>query len=138
MTQGTLDKLSTKHIEFVDKLRFCKFASINAKDGSPHIAPTWFVYENNKILITTGENTVKVRNIRKDPNVAVLIDDGYKYVVVNGRARINKDMDGNKATERMAIKYLGEAGAKSVLADVLKEKHVAIEVTPEKVTSHNV
>ncbi|MGI0081005.1 MAG: pyridoxamine 5'-phosphate oxidase family protein, partial [Nitrososphaerales archaeon] len=67
---------------------------------TPHVTPTWFIYdESEKIIITTGENTVKVRNIQKNLNVAVLMDDGYSYVTVNGKARINNE---RKETRRQS------------------------------------
>lgn len=131
--------LNQKEIEFVSKLEFCKLASIN-EDGSPHVTPTWFMYEDktNILAISTGEKTIKAQNVRKDSRVSVLLDDDYSYVTVIGTAKINSDRDGNKDTETMAIKYMGEESAKKSLPELLKIKHVTIEVTPQRVLSHNV
>jgi PPOX class probable F420-dependent enzyme len=135
--------LSEKQFEFVSRLEFCKFASIN-RDGSPHVTPTWFLLEggrgkgDNKLIITTAENTVKVQNVRRDPKVSVLIDDKLSYVTLVGRAMIDGDRDANEDTRRMAVKSLGETAAKDILPGILKVKHVSIVVTPEKVMSYNV
>lgn len=131
--------LSQKEIKFVSKLEFCKFASINA-DGSPHVTPTWFMYEerSNKFLIATGEKTIKAQNVRRDPRVSVLLDDGYRYVTIIGTAKISSERDGDEDTKFMAIKFMGEKSARKSLPDLLKVKHVTIEVTPQRVLEHNI
>jgi PPOX class probable F420-dependent enzyme len=136
--------LSEKQLEFVSRLEFCKFASIN-RDGSPHVTPTWFLLEggrggggDNKLIVTTAENTVKVQTVRRDPRVSVLIDDKSSYVTLVGRAVIDGERDANEDTRRMVVKSVGETAAKDTLPGILKVKHVSIAVTPEKVMSHNV
>ncbi|MGI0091358.1 MAG: hypothetical protein ACREBS_06580 [Nitrososphaerales archaeon] len=52
--------------------------------------------------------------------------------------RINNERNGYKDAERMVIRYLGEEIAGKMLPDPLKVKHVAIEVSPEKVLLCNV
>lgn len=138
--EQALAEFSKREVEFTTGLQFCKFGSINSIDGSPHITPTWFRYDAaaNKLLITTAEDTVKARNVKKDPRVFVLLDKEYSYVSLNGRARINNERDGNEETERLAVMYLGEEEARKILPETLKVKHVVIEVTPVKVRSYNI
>lgn len=136
--------LSEKELEFVSRLEFCKFASINT-DGSPHVTPTWFLLEggrgeggDHKLIITTAEKTVKVQNVRRDPRVSVLIDDKLSYVTLVGRAVIDAERDANEDTRRMAVRSVGETAANGILPGILKVKHVSIVMTPEKVMSYNV
>ncbi len=51
-------------------------ATIN-HDGSPHVAPTWVDVdpERGLILINTADGRKKVRNIRRDPRVAISSHD---------------------------------------------------------------
>ena len=44
-------------------------------DGRPHVAPIWFDLNDDVLIFTTGENTVKARNMRRDPRVSFCIDE---------------------------------------------------------------
>src|SRR5580700_10061219 len=109
--------LSEKQLEFVSRLEFCKFASINT-DGSPHVTPTWFLLEggggDHKLIITTAEKTVKVQNVSRDQRVSVLIDDKLSYVTLVGRAVIDGERDANEDTRRMAVRSVGETAANGI------------------------
>jgi hypothetical protein len=77
---------------------------------------------------------VKFRNIRRDRRVALLMDDEYKYLLVEGTARIAKERDPLKDIETLAIRYLGkEQGRKDFTAHYAKQRRVSIEISPEKV-----
>jgi hypothetical protein len=128
--------LEAKEIELVDKPLLSKIATVG-RDGSPHVTPVWFMYENGRFIITTAEKTVKVQNIRRDNRVSLLIDDAYKYVLVRGKAEINNERNVEKESERLAVRYLGEEAARKMLPDILKVKHVIVEVIPEEVLSYN-
>ena len=128
--------LNRKEVEFVNRIPFCKFAT-TGKDGSPHVTPLWMIYEDGRFVMTTRETTVKVRNVRRDPRVAVLVDEGTLYVMAKGRARVANDRDTAKDTEKLAIKALGEEAGPKRAKEIMKIKHVSIEVMPERVVSSN-
>ena len=67
-------------------------ATTNA-DGSPHVAPTWVDVdvERNLVLINTAEGRRKVRNIRRDPRVAIALHEAehpWPPLIVRGTAAI--------------------------------------------------
>lgn len=117
----------------MDRPLLCKFASIN-RDGSPHITPIWFMYENSRFIVTTPQSTVKAQNVRRDKRVALLVDDGETYLLVTGNARISKGISAERNTEKLAVRYEGEGGKKKAV-ELLKERHITMEVTPWKVIS---
>ena len=51
-----------------------KLATVRA-DGSPHVAPIWFVLHQNDLVFMTGADTVKGKAMVRDPRVALLVDD---------------------------------------------------------------
>ena len=51
-----------------------KLATVR-KDGSPHVAPIWFVLDGDTLIFNTGEDTVKGASIRRDPRIALCVDD---------------------------------------------------------------
>ncbi|MFD5622763.1 PPOX class F420-dependent oxidoreductase [Streptomyces yangpuensis] len=90
------------------------------EDGSPHVAPIWFVLDGDSFVFNTGKDTVKGRNLARDGRVALCVDDDrppFSYVVLQGRAEISgyaDDADGmlDWAT-RIAARYMGEEEAEA-------------------------
>ncbi|TGN75805.1 PPOX class F420-dependent oxidoreductase [Streptomyces bauhiniae] len=88
-----------------------KLATVRA-DGSPHIAPIWFLLDGDELVFNTGEGTVKGRNLARDPRVALCVDDDrppFSFVVLNGQARLSEDLDEiRRWATRIAARYMGE------------------------------
>lgn len=79
-------------------------------DGSPQLTQTWGDTDGSHILINTVETHQKIRNIRRDPRVAVTISDPAqpsRYFAVRGRV-ITETTDGAADhIEAPAQRYLG-------------------------------
>ena len=111
---------------------FACFATVMA-DGSPQVTPVWVDYSDGNILINTAEGRTKVRNISKNPKVAVSVTDStnpYTMVSVRGRIVGQTNTNADEHIDRMAKKYL----------DVDKypfrapgEKRVLLKIKPESV-----
>ncbi|MFD8260508.1 PPOX class F420-dependent oxidoreductase [Streptomyces griseoluteus] len=88
-----------------------KLATVRA-DESPHIAPIWFLLDGDELVFNTGEETVKGRNLARDPRVALCVDDDrppFSFVVLNGQARLSEDLDEiRRWATRIAARYMGE------------------------------
>ena len=80
-------------------------------DGSPQTAPVWVDLEGDRILIGTGEASLKARNTRRDGRVAlsmVAFDNPYVEAQLRGRvAERWKDAD-FKIMDRISRKYIGK------------------------------
>lgn len=78
--------------------------------GKPHVAPVWFVVDGDDLVFTTGEGTVKGRNLRANPRAALTVDISeypYDYVVVRGQIKIQRqDPDLLSWTTRIADRYV--------------------------------
>ena len=44
-------------------------------DGSPHVSPVWFEYAGDHVRVNSAAGRQKDRNMRRDPRVALSIDD---------------------------------------------------------------
>ena len=95
--------------------RTAKVATTMA-DGRPHVMPVWFVLDGDAIVFTTGEHTVKGRNLRRDPRVALLVDDErppFAYVHVRGRAALHDDLDElRRFATAIGARYMGAERAR--------------------------
>ena len=80
-------KLSEKLIALLRQTSIC-FIATSMPDGSPQLTQTWVDTDGEHILINTVQTHVKVRNIERDPRVAVAIsdrNDPSRYFQVRGR-----------------------------------------------------
>ncbi|MFF7853561.1 TIGR03618 family F420-dependent PPOX class oxidoreductase [Streptomyces sp. NPDC007904] len=88
-----------------------KLSTVRA-DGSPHVAPIWFLLDGDEVVFTTGEQTVKGRNLARDGRVALCVDDDrppFGYVVLRGRARLSEDLGELRHwAARIGARYMGE------------------------------
>jgi PPOX class probable F420-dependent enzyme len=80
-------------------------------DGSPQAAPVWVDLEGDRILIATGEGSLKAKNTRRDGRVAlsmVAFDNPYVEAQLRGRvAERRKDAD-FAIIDRLSRKYTGK------------------------------
>ncbi len=79
--------------EFAERLRsayYIWFTTVRG-DGMPQPTPVWFIWDGDAFLIYTVPTAQKVRNIRKNPKVALgysASDDAGDFVVIMGEAKI--------------------------------------------------
>jgi PPOX class probable F420-dependent enzyme len=115
------------------------------RDGSPHLTTLYYVLDDaGRIAFWTYASSQKVLNLRRDPRIACLVEDGDAYfdlrgVSIRGRAQLVEDFDGilaigRKVVTRMADGAdLGADGEALVAAQA--RKRIAGVVEPEKVAS---
>ncbi|AGK75066.1 Putative pyridoxamine 5'-phosphate oxidase-related protein [Streptomyces microflavus DSM 40593] len=73
--------------------RTAKVSTVRA-DGSPHIAPVWFLLDGDSLVFNTGKKSVKGRNLERDGRVSLCVDDDrapYAFAVVQGHAELSED-----------------------------------------------
>jgi PPOX class probable F420-dependent enzyme len=102
--------LSNEIRALLDGPNFAHLATL-MPDGSPQSAPVWVGREGDCILICTGEDSLKAKNTRRDPRVALsIIDfhDPYKEAQLRGRV-VERRPDGNlKYMDPISHKYTGK------------------------------
>lgn len=105
----TLEEKITQFSKILNKKAFAHLSTI-MPDGSPQVTPVWFSIENNQILINTAVNRRKDKNMTKNPNVALSIqdpDNPYNYVGIRGVV-VERALEGaDKHINSLAKKYLG-------------------------------
>ncbi|MFE2759628.1 PPOX class F420-dependent oxidoreductase [Streptomyces halstedii] len=91
-----------------------KVATVRA-DGSPHIAPVWFLLDGDDLVFNTGEETVKGRNLARNGRVSVCVDDDrppFAFAVVQGHAELSEDLvEVQEWATRIAARYVGQDAA---------------------------
>jgi PPOX class probable F420-dependent enzyme len=86
------------------------FATVNA-DGAPQVTPVWIDCRDGYLMVDTAVGTLKERNVRRDPRVAISIserDNPYRKVDIRGE--VVEFIEGAPATAQnhaLAKRYLG-------------------------------
>jgi PPOX class probable F420-dependent enzyme len=79
-------------------------------DGSPHVSIVWIDHADGFVLVNTVEGRVKPRNVRRDPRVAISVQDPVEPstgIMVRGRVeRITRD-GAEEHIDAMERKYRG-------------------------------
>jgi PPOX class probable F420-dependent enzyme len=55
-------------------------------DGRPHAAPVWGLWLDDAVWFSTGRDSLKARNIARDPRILVHLESGDETVIVEGVA----------------------------------------------------
>lgn len=94
----------------LDGRNFAHLASV-MPDGSPHSAPVWVGREGDRIIISTEDESVKGKNTRRDPRVALSITDmkdPYSQAQLRGRV-VERRRDAQfKHLDAISKKYTGK------------------------------
>lgn len=111
----------------------------------PHVTPVWFVWEAPALYISAFDSTRKVKEVRRNPYIAVLIDlpeavDGVSAVLMEGRCEWIQEQDRpfvQEMSRKIYTKYMGETG---VLADapqswIVDPENSIIKLTTSKIYS---
>jgi PPOX class probable F420-dependent enzyme len=97
-----------------------KLATVR-KDGTPHVAPIWFLVDpaddGDHLVFTTGADTVKGNALRRDPRLSMCVDvdaPPYSFVQFTAEASISEDLDEmlDWATH-LGGRYMGEHAAEA-------------------------
>lgn len=91
--------------KFLEEKRFAVVGTKNP-DGSPHLAVMWYLVDGDDVLVNSAQGRVKDRNLAADPRMTVIVEDGYRWVRIGGRARIDHDQATAQADiHRLAARY---------------------------------
>jgi PPOX class probable F420-dependent enzyme len=129
--------------QLIDRPNFAHLATL-MPDGSPQSVPLWIGREGEHIVICTGENSLKAKNTRRDPRVALSIVDfrnPYEEAQIRGRV-IERRPDPNlKMLDAISHKYTGKPfpfrtpeGRVALIIEVEKVRYTKLpfEHTPPK------
>ena len=98
-------RLTAEQRAFLEEKRFAVVGTINV-DGSPHLAVMWYLIDGDNIVVNSAQGRIKDRNLAADPRMSVLVEDGYRWIRVDGRARIEHDQGMTHADiRRLAARY---------------------------------
>ncbi len=119
--------------------RTAKLATVRA-DGRPHLAPVWYdVDDDGSVLFNTGADTVKGRNLLRDPRASLCVDDDrppFSFVVIEGTVEISDDLvEVRNLATRLGGRYMGAERAEEYGARNGVPGELVVRLRPDRVTS---
>ena len=97
---------------FLEQPRFAVMATIN-RSGTPQLTVMWYALatdDDNVVLLNATRGLLKERNLRRDPRMSLCIEDGMRYVTLDGRAELIEDraQQEREVNELIAPRYIGQ------------------------------
>ncbi|WP_422804682.1 pyridoxamine 5'-phosphate oxidase family protein [Streptomyces noursei] len=68
---------------FLASQRTCRVATVGGC-GTPHLGALWFVWDGTALWLYSITRSKRWAQLRKDPRIAVLVDDGHDYGELRG------------------------------------------------------
>lgn len=126
--------LDPKVRAFLEERRFAVLATINP-DHSPQLTVMWYELRGETIVMNTRLSRVKGRNLQRDPRISICVEDGERFVTIEGMAQLNADPAIAQADIRaLAIRYDGEEeGVREAEEIFSKQDRVSIYLPISKV-----
>ena len=104
-----VERLSPGLQQLLSEPAFCQVATL-MPDGAPHLTQVWVSTDGEHLLVNTFEGAKKLRNVRRDPRVAVnVVDPGnaWRLAQVRGRVVGITTEGADDHIDELARKYLG-------------------------------
>lgn len=126
---------------FLERSRIANLATIGL-DGRPHLVAMWYGLIDGEVWFETKSKSQKAVNLRRDPRVTMLVEDGLTYdtlrgVSIEGRAEIVDDPAsirsvGISVWERYTGPYSDDVAP---LVDQMMNKRIAVRIAVDRVRS---
>jgi PPOX class probable F420-dependent enzyme len=127
--------------DYLVRSRAATMATVSST-GSPHLVAMWYAVIDGQVWFETKSRSQKAVNLRRDPRITVMVEDGHTYdtlrgVSLEGTAEIVEDPDllwqvGVSIWERYNGPYTDDL---SPLVEFMLHKRVAVRVDTERVRS---
>jgi len=118
--------------DFLSERRNATIATIN-KDGTPQLTPVIYYWDGTTFYVSVTKETVKYKNIKRDPRISVIVDDvlNHHCVIAKGKATIQEDNIW-ETTRKIIHKYYGAEEGAPYLEQLKKQNRVLIGLKPTK------
>jgi len=126
---------------FLEQPHFAVLGTINPS-GTPQLTVMWYALlpEQDVIVLNATRGLLKERNLRRDPRLSLCVEDGMRYVTLEGRAELVADraQQEREVNELIAPRYLGQRlGSQRWLA-IAGSDRVGIRMRVDRVHSRGI
>ena len=77
---------------FLEEPRFGVLGTVNA-DGSPQQTVMWYELRGDTVMMNTKRGRQKDRNLLRDARASICVEDGFRYVTLDGTIAMVDDQE---------------------------------------------
>jgi PPOX class probable F420-dependent enzyme len=107
--------LSDSMREILEARHYATLATHN-EDGSIHLTPVWYLFENLRFYVGSPSSSRKARNAAARPHATIMVDirqpGGERWVYASGRVETLIGDDSREANSKILQRYLTEEAIK--------------------------
>jgi PPOX class probable F420-dependent enzyme len=96
---------------FLELPHFAVMATINAS-GTPQLTVMWYALlpDQDVVVLNATRGLLKDRNLRRDPRMAICVEEGMRYVTLTGTAELVDDraQQEREVNDLIAPRYIGQ------------------------------
>jgi PPOX class probable F420-dependent enzyme len=108
-----MSTLSDSVREFLNGRHYATLATLN-EDGSMHLTPVWYLFEDECLFVETAASDRKVRNILARPQASLVVDSrkqgAEQWASASGTAEIIRGERSKAINAKIQQRYLTKAG----------------------------
>ncbi len=132
-------EFSEKQLAYLSYPHYAVMATINL-DGSPQLSTVWFGFnaDRTRLVFVIEKDSLKTRNLQRDPRLSISVPHGGRYVVVKGQAEFDLDQPSDAAgrdLEAIAFRYYGPIEGQNQVKSFGDKERMTLYLVPEKITS---
>ena len=132
-------EFTERQLAYLSYPHYAVMATINA-DGTPQLSTVWFGFndERTKLVFVIEKDSLKTRNLRRDPRFSVSVPHGGRYVVVKGQAEFDLEQDPALAMadlEKLGQRYYGPIEGHNQVLSFGDKDRLTLYLVPEKIQS---
>ena len=89
------------------------------REKCPHLIPVWYRWDGQSMHVWTLEERAWVRNVQRDPQVGVSVQEGGIAVMMKGRATVHTSdaPEVDEEIRRITRRYVGDDEVEEYIAD---------------------
>ena len=121
--------LTEQQRAFLDEVHYAVAGTLN-QDGSIQQTVVWYLRQGDQLRISLAADSVKARNLRRNPNITVTVEAGTRYLTVSGTAALEPvDPD---LRYRLAVRYVGADRADEWIKQRPDVERCSVRVTVQR------
>jgi len=121
---------------FLEEPHYVVMATINAS-GTPQLTVMWYALHPTEdvVLLNGSRRLLKVKNLRRDPRMALCVEEGTRYVTLEGTGEIVEDRgeQEREVNDHIAPRYIGQRLGSQRWEAIKKSDRMGIRMRIEKI-----
>ena len=109
-----MSKLTDSMREFLNGRHYATLATSN-EDGTIHLTPVWYLFEDGRFYVETSPSARKARNVAARPQASIVVDTRRRqgdelWVSASGTAEVIQGERFNEIAAKILKRYITKTG----------------------------